>query len=105
MDTFWLAEGDECAVTVHVNGEVVLAVLHKRHDENSISTEVYTEDEFSLQQGYEALETTSQAVHFHLTKPEMGKLIKAAIARMNEEIARGEGQPPSPADDVGDIPF
>lgn len=105
MDDFFINVGEDAAITVFINGEVILGVLHTRVDEKTVQTEVYTEDDLTLKQGLEALAASVAAVEIHANKPDIDSLIKAAIERMRRESREEEGQPPSPADDLGDFPF
>lgn len=105
MDDFFLQIGQDAAITVFIDGEVICGVIHKRKDEFGVHTDVYVESNEALAVAADALAATLTSLDAYITKPAVDELIRAAIRRMEEQIAGEEGEPPSPADDLGDIPF
>lgn len=105
MVDFFMDVGDEVVVSVFKNGESAGAVIHNRLTKHGIATDLYVQDEKMLLQLFEILGTTLEAVRFHVEKPNIKKLVAKRIKELEDEIAREGSKPPSPADDIEDIPF
>ena len=105
MDDFPVPVGHEAAVTVFLDEEVELGVVFKRTGSHTVESNIFSEDAETLERGSRLLTAALEAVKFAIEKPAVRKEIERVINMLREEIAREEGEPPSPADDVLDIPF
>jgi hypothetical protein len=105
MDDFPVPVGHEAAVSVFIDEEVTLGVVFHRTGSHTVESHIYSEDAETLDRGARLLTAALEAVKFAIEKPAVRKEIDRVIKMLREEIAREEGEPPSPADDVLDIPF
>lgn len=106
MTGIGLRDGDQLVIGVLCNrvpiGEVVINVIST----TEVEAGVYTDDASTLIVMSEALKSALNCIGYHIQKPTLRKLLNERIAELRAEIADEEDEtPPSPADDLEDIPF
>lgn len=106
MDGSQFKMGDEVTILVYQNRKSVGEVTSQMIDDEGQAVSVYLESDDGLMKLLEALKSAAAAVEYHAQKPRMRELIRARIAEMeDEEIEEEKSEPPSPTDELGDIPF
>jgi len=106
MSDFFVEVGEEVAVSVFRNGQSAGAIIMKRTHKHMIETDVYCNDGQERAFLAEAMSQGLAALQFTFEKAKMQKELKARIRELRDADREGsEGEPPSPTDDLGDIPF
>lgn len=105
MSEFPVPIGHEAAITVFRDEEVLCGIVQKRTGSHTVECDIYTETDEAAAEALALLASAVESLQYRLHRPEIRAQIKHITEMMRKQIAEEEGEPPSPTDDVGDIPF
>ena len=106
MSDFFIEVGDEVAVSVFLNRVSAGAIIMKRTDEHMVETDIYCSDAKEREFLTECISQAMASLQFTFERARLQRALNARIRELRDADQEGEeGEPPSPADDLGYIPF